>query len=331
MALEWYENPQRWPWDLYDNPIRVYIDVVSISMAIFILITIFINFVWFMYFKDYKARDHSKTKPQESPFSASITEISIVDTSQNQLSMPKVAKVRKTADIHIIAKLLSTLCIIFAIIFLCSVLMIVVFAVNGHHAKCIYISFYYEIIFIQRLCVYLYYLFRVYLTTRDSAFAFSERKLICMSSLMCIAWILSGMFYILYMSVFNKCTALSIIIGIIPGAVFEGVASIGCLLFFLGKLRQLLVKTTHQPSIAMLQYILSKITILESVTMITSFTIFSFFPFTFVQGLWAIDCVINVLCLILSFKFYDEKYKSWCMLCRRCCERNKETSIDPRL
>lgn len=322
MALQWYENGQRWPWDLYDNPIRVYIDIVSISFGILILLVIFIGFIWFMYFKDYnnvenhinQTIDLSNTQATDSPHSpSSNTELSIINTIQN--------RVRKRADIHNIAKILSAFCIFFAIIFLCLLLMIVIFAVNGHQTKCIYISLCYEIVFIQRLCLYLYYLFRAYLTMKDSIFATNEHKLGCTSILVCILWICGGIFYILYMSVLNTCNAFSIMIGIIPAAIFESMTSIGCLLFFLWKLQQLLKTSTHPQIIVELQYILSKITILATVTVITSFIIFSIFPFTFVQGLWAIDSVINVLCLVLSFKFYDTQYKSFCTLCRRCCQR----------
>ena len=69
-----------------------------------------------------------------------------------------------------------------------------------------------------------------------------------------------------------------------------------------------------------LQYVVAKILILSLVMICSTGLILGFFPFTFSEALWGIDFTINVICLVLSFSFYDKYYRFMCTICRRCCE-----------
>ena len=69
------------------------------------------------------------------------------------------------------------------------------------------------------------------------------------------------------------------------------------------------------------KYIVSKLTILSCTTVLSTIIAFSLFVLdqkfaTIIH----VDGVINSLCLILSFNFFDKTYKKSCLLCRFCCE-----------
>ena len=72
------------------------------------------------------------------------------------------------------------------------------------------------------------------------------------------------------------------------------------------------------------RYVTSKLTILYIVMFITSIIAFILTSInTLYFGIILIDCFINSICLLLSFKFFSVSYKNFCFLCRFCCELNQ--------
>ena len=99
-----------------------------------------------------------------------------------------------TFTFHKLSKILTTTSIFCAMVYLWCTLAIVVLSTNQKHPDCIWISLNFEIVYTQRLCLYLYYLFRAYLTFQKSAHKIPKKKMIILVSTISGIWFFGEIF-----------------------------------------------------------------------------------------------------------------------------------------
>eukprot|EP01084_Bolivina_argentea_P300808 518776_1 len=276
----------------------------------------------------------SKSNLSKTNFTSNHSKSNDNDTSRNSKSPrphstknSKKHKIKKHQAINPISKILTTVCITLALLFLYSLTLIVLFTIMNKYPDCIYISLCFELIYTQRLCLYLYYIFRAYDTFQGTVHKFKKQSILCIIASICVPWICGQIFYFIFNSVVYSCTEFSVMIAIVPLAMTETYASTFCVMMFIFKLKKVYKKNLGQQNLATkkLEYLLTKLTILAATTITSTIIIMSVYPFTFALGLLGIDTPVNIICLVLSFGFYDAWYKVLCNPCRRCFERKYST------
>lgn len=196
-------------------------------------------------------------------------------------------------------------------------------------------------LYLQRAFLYLYYIFRVYLTFKGSVYqlSLSNFKLFCIAigigQGICIT------FYIIWSCVVHNCETDKILIALIPAAFMEFGLSSFCVWLFLSRLNKLSKKIaglshdetkngesgkpkknsvfytkkrgkSKRKAMPEIQYLVNKLTILTMVTIASTALMSVVYIFTEALGILAIDTPINILCLMMSFGFYDNWYQRLC-------------------
>ena len=198
-------------------------------------------------------------------------------------------------------------------------------------------------LYLQRTFLYLYYIFRVYLTFKGSVYrlSFTNFKLLCVG--IGIGQGLCITFYILWSCIIHNCESDKIIIALIPSAFMEFGLSSFCVWLFLNRLNKLSKKITglsndiknakngkpenndtefytkkrgksKRKAMPEIQYLVNKLTTLTMITIASTALMSVVYIFTEALGILAIDTPINILCLMMSFGFYDTWYHKLC-----CC------------
>eukprot|EP01083_Nonionella_stella_P239853 839076_1 len=126
-----------------------------------------------------KAIDESRQSSLNSANSTNST------TQKQKSTSPKPkskSKSKRHQEIHPISKILTTTSIFCAMCYLYCTLAIVILSTHDRHPDCIWISLNFEIVYTQRYCLYIYYLFRAYLTFQKSSHKLSRQKMIILVS-----------------------------------------------------------------------------------------------------------------------------------------------------
>ena len=181
---------------------------------------------------------------------------------------------------------------------------------------------------INRAFLYLYFLWRIHLVFGKTRYKIKKSKIIALSVSVCVMFILCWIcsyvfgervgcqashhgFFLMLPFVFTDC-------------VFSGLT----LFLFISRL-----KISNKLKDKDLQYLTSKFTILQSVTVICTVATNSIFLALPILAFVGVDASLNCICLMLSLKGHDAYYKRLCILCRCCCERisEEEANIDVEL
>eukprot|EP01084_Bolivina_argentea_P260943 440819_1 len=149
-----------------------------------------------------------------------------------------------------------------------------------------------------------------------------------------VLWISAIIYYWIYWTA-KECSADYLILSLIPMTILEMISSSCSALIFIMKLYQLLkineihnnIETqnknintdTNLENVKSLKYIVYKLSILATVTLLSSSILVIGMLVFDMNGLFAIDTMINTICLMLSFLCYDKYYKQLCCLCRKRC------------
>eukprot|EP01084_Bolivina_argentea_P277305 473370_1 len=298
----------------YHNAFILYFDILCLSISSILCSIVLI--LWIRQLCYFSTNDPqskvSEIKPNNS--------ISSIDTESQSTSVQKQTQnTKKRSYVHIHSKILTTLVIVIATLFIWLLTLFSILVVYQVYPSCIVYGLCFQLIYIERLCLYLYYLSRAYHTFKDSFNAIDKHKIIIMISIMSSIWIFGQFFYSIY-TLLGNCTELSIIIGIIPLGVAETVFSTFSIVLFFMKLKQIdnFCKSRNNKETAVsikMGYLMTKLTILSLVSILTTFLVLSIYIFTFSLGLLAIDTPINIICLILSFSCNDKYYQPLCKSC----------------
>eukprot|EP01083_Nonionella_stella_P177664 625132_1 len=229
------------------------------------------------------------------------------------------AVTNKHRAIHPVSKCLVTTSIACATVYLWCLTTFAVLCMVYHHPPCPYYSLIFEIIYVQRICLYFYYFHRLYLSFQGTVYAMNKRTLIILATGIAVFWFAGQVFYFVWNSMVGDCTELSILIAIIPLGLTETFTSVLCVWLFVKKLKSINI-TKKQGVDTKVQYLISKLTILAVVTIASTFCVLGLFPFTYFLGLMAIDTPVNIICLVLSFGFYDKYYRMLCGPCRKIAD-----------
>eukprot|EP01084_Bolivina_argentea_P065239 118927_1 len=308
---------------IYDNHDRLYVDMTLLFVSSCVVTLQCI--IWMYHLHCHTKQSHnthnlSKTGSSQPKFDSSV-EITANSsqsktTTTTQSNRGNINQTPSTKNpIHLVSSILTTLSIMAAMMFLWLLTIFLILHSVYIYPQCIFYSLVFEIIFSQRLCLYFYYLFRVYLVFKESMYEIDKFKLLIIVAFIVIIWISGQIFFLIYNSVIGNCTKFSVVIAIIPLALTETFVSIFCMVLLVGKLKKL--TKGNNIIVSKLRYLTTKLTILAVVSITTTFSILSVFPFTFYLGLMALDTPINILCLMLSFSAFDYYYKILCKPCRK--------------
>ena len=199
--------------------------------------------------------------------------------------------------------------------------------------------------FFNRLCIYLYLIFRIYFVFNSSIYGVSTLFIGITTCIIIIIFILCYTFFNIYITLIaTKCTITNINIALMPSRYFDFIISILLISIFIFKLNKLVKrcddKINHKTNqfIQRVKYLINKLLILLIVSISGSFA--SYFLFIFyqetnhnkdhnyfaLQSILRFDIIINTICLILSLTAFDTLYKYFCFPFRIICEPSSSSS-----
>ena len=191
---------------------------------------------------------------------------------------------------------------------------------------CIIFPFNYNLIFIARVTLYLYYFERVRRTFLGTSLAIPPCRRKCIISWFIIGYTLSAISYYLFVIIYGCPIDFSNdsanLLALAWPLINELMISIFCLIYFIRKIRSLIKEIGSNPatnaSYLRMNYVMRKLVILTSTSVISSFAL------VLVSGLgltfaFTLENLIVNLCMILSFSFMGGVYEKLCCCCIRCC------------
>eukprot|EP01084_Bolivina_argentea_P312187 540469_1 len=265
---------------------------------------------------------------QTSATSAASNDTNIQTSNHIETAMYNNTQKRKKKafkhdkQIPLIFKVLTTLSLF------CGLIALLYFNVNhilelyiGYPGTCFSRNMPVIAVTIERLTLYLYYIYRIEVTFKDSVFSISETKLNIFKVTIIIMGVIAATFYMVFVEI-NQCEGR--LIGLIPFVIIDIVISTTTFVLFINRLKKLIAKSNTNLK---LKRMIKKLSILLCVTILSTIGAMGLYVIVpHVQigcgtiGLWAIDTVINSLCLLLSYVFFNKYYNRLCFVCIKCVE-----------
>ncbi|ETO24340.1 hypothetical protein RFI_12816 [Reticulomyxa filosa] len=230
---------------------------------------------------------------------------------------------RKTMN----GKWLVTGSLIFGFLYIFSTAIITHLLLVEKELPCISNNFRVLFIYSERVLMYYYFCIRMKTTFEKTVYAYPK----CFMDILFLFTILiffTGLTWYYYWS--WRCTTSGVVIGYTALVIFDCFCAVSLWCLFVYKMRQVVramrtvdkgVSDYKSPELLKVERLISKLTILSSVTIVSSLLSYITYPWLW-TSIVQVDTIINSLCLILSFQRYHFWYLFWCTTCRKCCERN---------
>eukprot|EP01084_Bolivina_argentea_P312186 540468_1 len=291
------------------------------------------------YTQDDKSIDISPTgsiSPTQSPKSIPKLNLPTIQTSSTSkdnntetemYNHTQKRKKKSFKQIPLIFKVLTTVSLFSALITLINIDVNHILGLySGYAASCIGLSIPMIFLNVQRVTLFLYYIYRIELTFKDSVFSISETKLNIFKVTVIIMGAIAATFFMVFAEI-NQCDGLSLLIGLIPGGINDTVISTTTFILFISRLKKIIAFNDKANTNLKLKRMIKKLSILLCVTILSTIGAMGLYVIVpHVQigcgtiGLWAIDTVINSLCLLLSYVFFNKYYNRLCFVCIKCVE-----------
>ena len=187
--------------------------------------------------------------------------------------------------------------------------------------------------YLSRLCLYVYYLHRIQISFNGSSVEISNKCYIIIKTLILVTELAAFMMFECVVIIGNesnlfRLTFFEITLALIVSIIIDIFWGLFLVVQFIKRLSNIMKITkrssnleTYKHTDNKFKYIVSKLTILACVSVMSTciiFTISVLLPQY--SSIVLFDGIVNSLCLVLTFNFFDETYKKLCVLCRFCCE-----------
>eukprot|EP01084_Bolivina_argentea_P028282 52584_1 len=191
---------------------------------------------------------------------------------------------------------------------------------------------------IQRCSLFLCYLYRLEITFKDSVFSINQYKVNIFKIATIVIAVIATTFHFVFAKL-NRCTAISLLIGMIPAGINDTTVSITTFVLFVNRLKKLMkLGNGNENSNIKLKTVIQKLTILIFVTISSTIGLMAFFVIVPQVGVFSIDILVNSWCLLLSYKFFTGSYNKLCFVCIKCVQnisqldkKNKSNNSDVSL
>eukprot|EP01084_Bolivina_argentea_P312190 540473_1 len=284
------------------------------------------------YTQDDKSIDISPTgsiSPTQSPKSIPKLNLPTIQTSSTSkdnntetemYNHTQKRKKKSFKQIPLIFKVLTTVSLFSALITLINIDVNHILGLySGYAASCIGLSIPMIFLNVQRVTLFLYYIYRIELTFKDSVFSISETKLNIFKVTVIIMAAISAAFCLVFVEI-SQCEGLGLLIAFIPGAINDIIISTTTFILFITRLKKIISFNDKANVNLELKKMMTKFTILVCVTILSTLGLMALYAIILQFGVIAIDTVINSLCLLLSYVFFTKYYNRLCVVCIKCVE-----------
>lgn len=319
------------------HPAVYYVDVIlgslsSIACAIILSVWIY-QMISYEGLKSSKSSDESEnnnsanSEPKEpsktksnSP-SPTSKDPSLDSNTMASKSVSTVVKRKKTKKkMHKADKILATIVLVLGSVYAWALTWLSISYGQGKYYYCWTYAIVMQIIYAERIFLYIYYLQRAYRTFRGSHAEIPRTKFCVICFLLFSLWI-GAQINTMYQYLDGNCSQHRVMMAIIPLGTVELMLSSFCALLFVSKLRSFMNGDNRVTRAV--QEIIAKLTILALVTIMSTFACLSIYPFTFFYAGLFIDTPINLICLLLSFGLNHKYYQILCKPCIGCKDKMK--------
>ena len=327
-------------------------------ITILIQIIIFIQWInrtylhWNITNKFYTEREPTKDEiqlsKQSSDFNPSSDEAKSSDVTTTSTSTANksisinIKKRRRVASAPIKldnkSKLIVTLSILFSLVY------VSIFGTYGFFMNCFFpdfvsqdmldkSSYIFILILLSRGLLYIFYLRRLYITFNKSAYNLSDKQYMILYIWLILTTIIVNVYFItldILSKEYNLIGDLLLTSRWLLAGIFDIFWALLLVIMFVKRLKAVINEVNkvdsnaQKPSIIRFNKTVTKLTILTTVASISTIItlLLSFIPGQSFVFLIFIDVTINSVCLIFTFAVYDNEYKRYCYLCRKCCSTN---------
>jgi len=193
--------------------------------------------------------------------------------------------------------------------------------------------------FFNRLCIYLYLIFRIHFAFNSSIYAISAVFICGITSAVIAVFIVCYAFFNIYITLIaSKCSIASINIALMPARFFDFAIAISLTLIFVWKLQKLVTRCNGNSAantnmfIEKVKFLINKLLLLLTVSVCGSAGSYALFvvntyheqlaysnEYFTLQSILRFDIVLNTICLMFSLSAFQVLYEYFCCPFRLLC------------